>query len=391
MSSTSTLTADYVVHQQLRVRVEALRQRDLDTVSDQLGLQPTKPRDWAALMVRFRDQLQPGDNLVWAGTRRVGVEHNRIWIASDDADQWNGCLEIDDQGQAADVLVRSGVTMVPVLRDLVNLLALQQEILPVHAAGFGINGHGFVVTGLADAAQTTLLLAAMSREGVFVADDWVYLDPNSDSMWGNSMPLEIQAEFWPMLRQLPAVAPITIPWRSDLAQRALWATGVLPPGKLSESAQRIRSRLVRSLSNEASVQVRPEALFQTPRVRRVLPWGTLLLSVHASGGGVSTQQLSESSAAERLTAGLLSELEEIRHLALSANYVGYSWRLDPGDLGERVLALACRTLANRRTLVLQLGQPAEILPLQDVLLGLAQETGSADASLEPQTGAPRGT
>jgi hypothetical protein len=94
-------------------------------------------------------------------------------------------------GAPCEIVCETGVPAVPLLIPIVNLTALAQGAIPLHAAAFRYHGTGVVVTGWSKGGKTEVLLGFMADGAEFVGDEWVYLDADGRKVYGIPEPIHV--------------------------------------------------------------------------------------------------------------------------------------------------------------------------------------------------------
>jgi hypothetical protein len=161
-------------------------------------------------------------------------------------------LPFDTLGDRPTLRVAPGSAPVPLLVPVLNVTALANGVVPMHAAAFDLDGLGVLVTGWSRSGKTETLLAFGDRGARYIGDEWVYLHPDG-MLTGLPEPMRVWS--W-HLRQLDGRAPaLPLSTRASFAvlDRATEATAARPlPGK----ARRLRHLL----SEQRNVRIAPDRL-----------------------------------------------------------------------------------------------------------------------------------
>jgi hypothetical protein len=100
-------------------------------------------------------------------------------------------IPFDQIGQRCEIQCERGLIAVPLLIAIINLTMLGKGYLPLHASAFLYQGQGALVTGWAKGGKTEALLAFLDQGAHYVGDEWVYLDPGGQQMYGIPEPIRI--------------------------------------------------------------------------------------------------------------------------------------------------------------------------------------------------------
>lgn len=255
---------DFDLHGFVGIRVLDATGPETDAIRRQLGpIEAPLDRE-PDLVVRFVDQLPATTPVRILGTDEVGYTddaflvlrgrgHARVRIS----------MPLDRIGQrSVEIVCQHGAHGVPLLIALVNLCALGNGVLPLHASAFVHRGTGVLVTGWAKGGKTEALLAFMSRGAHYVGDEWIYIDPTTRLMRGIPEPMRLWS--W-HLRSMPAygrrvgaAARLRLGTIETLigGMDAVGGTALAPSG-----ARRLLGRVLPVARRQLSVQVPPRQLF----------------------------------------------------------------------------------------------------------------------------------
>ena len=81
-----------------------------------------------------------------------------------------------------------GLPAIPLLVPIVNLTALANGALPLHASAFVHRGTGVVATGWSKGGKTEALLAFSANGARYVGDEWVYVAADGSRVSGIPSP-----------------------------------------------------------------------------------------------------------------------------------------------------------------------------------------------------------
>ena len=247
-----TSAVDYDVHGVAGVRLVGARPPDAAVVDRQLGgLRGPLRRD-PDIVVRFVDRLEVTRPVRLLGAGEAGFTDDAfLLLRSRHKARARIQVDVERLGRGGEVVVERGAPAVPLLVAMVNLAALANGALALHASAFVHRGLGIVATGWSKGGKTEALLAFMEHGARFVGDEWVYIAPDGDRVHG--LPEAIRLWDW-HLRQLPAVRR-----RLPRRDRVLLAPLRLAAGAAGrrQEARRLGAMLERQLHVDAE----PSRLF----------------------------------------------------------------------------------------------------------------------------------
>lgn len=259
MTRTEVNDVDFDLHGLVGIRVHNASASDIAAVRRQLGpLERPLLRD-PDILVRFVDEIPPPKSLRYLGLDEAGFTEDSFWILrSKHKSQARVRIPIEQIGSQCEILCETGLAAVPLLIAIINLTALSNGAVPLHASAFTYDGVGSLATGWSKGGKTETLLSFMVHGARYIADEWVYLHGDG-RMSGIPEPIRVWDWHLSDLPQYRARAP-----RSGIArlkaihglQRCLKCVpgGKWPPG-------RAKDRLTPFLKRQAFVDVPAERLF----------------------------------------------------------------------------------------------------------------------------------
>jgi hypothetical protein len=243
---------DYDLHGVAGVRLVGARVADEAVVDRQLGGLRAPLRRDPDVVVRFVDRVEVSRPVRLLGAGEAGfTDEAFLLLRSRHKARARVLVDVEHIGRGGEVVVERGAPAVPLLVAIVNLAALSNGALALHASAFVHQGLGIVATGWSKGGKTEALLAFMQRGARFVGDEWVYVAPRGDRVHG--LPEPIRLWDW-HLRQLPAVRG-----RVSRRDRAL-----LTPLRVVAGAAGRRAgarRLAALLERQLHVDAEPSRLF----------------------------------------------------------------------------------------------------------------------------------
>ncbi len=259
----SLQVVDYDLHGMVGIRLVDASAADTAAVDRQLGpiQRPLeRPPD---VTIRFVDRLRLSGR-----TRLLGLDEAAftddafLVLRSKHKTRARVQIPMAQVGNTCEIVCERGMAAVPFLIPIVNLTALGNGALPLHAAAFNTGGTGVLVTGWSKGGKTETLLAFMARGARYIGDEWVYIDALGERMGGIPEPIRVWDWHLQQLRHLHAAVS-----RADRS-RLLALRGVLgleaalsrAPGRNLRPARLLR-RARPLLQRQACVDLHPQRLF----------------------------------------------------------------------------------------------------------------------------------
>jgi hypothetical protein len=100
-------------------------------------------------------------------------------------------IPFEQIGGRCEIICERGLPAVPLLIPILNLTALSNGALPLHAGAFVYKQTGILTTGWSKGGKTEALLAFMSRGAAYVGDEWVYISGDGRQMYGIPEPIRV--------------------------------------------------------------------------------------------------------------------------------------------------------------------------------------------------------
>jgi len=249
-----TAPVDFDLHGLVGIRLVEPSAADTRAVERQLGpLRAPLGRE-PDIVVRFVDRLETG-RVTYLGVDDAGFTDDAFLILrSKHKARARVQIPLGALGDRVEIVCERGLPAVPLLIPIVNLTALANGALPLHASAFVADGCGIVVTGWSKGGKTEALLAFVARGARYVGDEWVYLSADGSRVYGIPEPIRV----WDWhLAELPAYRA-----RIGREERARLAT-LRAVRSVAASLPRSRSarRALPLVEGQLHVDLAPEALF----------------------------------------------------------------------------------------------------------------------------------
>jgi hypothetical protein len=171
-------------------------------------------------------------------------------------------IPIEQIGGRCEIVCERGLAAVPLLIPILNLTVLGNGALPLHASAFNYTGKGVVTTGWSKGGKTESLLAFMARGAEYIGDEWIYVSPDGQRVFG--IPEPIRVWNW-HLEHLPRYRAM-VRWKDRARLRTLkslrWMgrqMGRAPLRRLPGA--KVASRCLPIVERQLFVDLHPKRLF----------------------------------------------------------------------------------------------------------------------------------
>jgi len=344
-------STDFDLHGIVGVRVLDARPADLEVVTRQLGPLPHSVERDPDIVIRFVDRIEIGSRLRYLGAREIGWTDDALYVLKSRKEPAMVRIPMDRIGGPCEIVCQRGLRAVPFLIAILNLTALVNGALPLHAGAFELDGRGILVTGWSKGGKTELLMAAAGAGARYVGDEWVYLTPDGEM---HGIPEPVRLWDW-HLAQLPEVRRTLGP--SDRVKlAAIPAFGrlerAMPQVVRRSTPGRLLHRAMPIIQGQAHVDLRPDRLFGdlgslSARLDHVL------FVVAAAGTETTVEAIEPEEVARRMVFSLLHERLDLAALYQQARFAF------PGLANEHLDSV--ETTQRERLLAMLSGLPAHVV------------------------------
>jgi hypothetical protein len=306
--------AEFDLHGAVGVRLEDADPGDVAAVTRQLGpLRAALGRE-PDITIRFVDHLAADGPLRFLGHEEAGFTDTAyLVLRGRHKSSVKVAIPMDRIGGRCEIVCERGVPAIPLLIPILNLTALGNGLIPLHAGAFVHDGLGVLTIGWAKGGKSETLLAFTARGAGYVGDEWIYLDP--ERRWMRGLPEPMRVWDW-QIRAMPGLAG-RIPagdrrrlGATRLAAAGLRAIGDLPIVGRTKPA-RLAGRLRAPVERQLSVQVPPDRLLG----RAALPDGAaldrLVLVLSHADDDVTVEPADAADHARRATESFLFEVLDL--------------------------------------------------------------------------------
>ncbi|MBA2455980.1 MAG: hypothetical protein H0V48_05525 [Nocardioidaceae bacterium] len=377
---------DFDLHGFVGLRLLAATAPDVAMLTRQIGPVRSPLARRPDITVRFVDRIDDEQPMTYAEWLGSGFTDSSFYVLRGrDGVPARALLPLGDIGTGVNIVCERRAGSVPHLLAIINLVALSNGVLPLHASAFvtsvaGGDNVGVLATGWAKGGKTETLLAFASRGARYVGDEWVYVTPDG-SMFG--VPEPIRLWHWhvrqlpDLLSRLPRSTRLRLAALPAAARLASALSRQLPTGSLPSSVLR---RAAPVIGRQAYVQVPPAELFGTGSIA---PRGTLdalLLLVTHDREDVSVHTVAGGEVGQRMLASL--EEERAPFMACYREFrFGFpalrSETVESAPARER--ELMDRTFGDRLAHVVRHPYPISfqrlVEPISEILISLSHDQG----------------
>jgi hypothetical protein len=180
--------ADYSLHGIVGIRLVNAAPADVAAVTRQLGpIRAPLERD-PDITIRFVERLRRPPRLTHVGLNDAGFTDAGFFLFRRGA---RAQIDLSQIGQHVEIVCESGSGGVPLLIPIINLTALSNGFVALHASAFIYRGTGVVVAGWAKGGKTEALLGFMANGAKYIGDEWIYVSPAEKRAYGIPEPIRI--------------------------------------------------------------------------------------------------------------------------------------------------------------------------------------------------------
>lgn len=283
---------------------------DVVAVTRQVGPIQNSLRREPDITIRFVDKLPLPDDVRFVGLDDCGFTADAFLVLrSKHGTRVRVSVRLDQVGKCCEIVCETGLHSVPLLIPIINLTAMNNGALPLHASAFTYHGTGVLATGWAKGGKTETLLAFMAAGAQYVGDEWVYLSGDGRQMYG--IPEPIRLWDW-QLQELPQYQ--TTLGRGDKSrllalELVVQATEqVLPAaGQRQSPAAGALGRLSSLVKRQQYIQLRPHAVFGQFSCPLTGPLHKVFFVMSHDSPDISVQPVDAREVAERMAISLQYE------------------------------------------------------------------------------------
>ena len=359
-------TADFDLHGAVGIRLLGAGPREISLVERQIGPLRATLEHEPDVLIRFVDRMPLNGELRLLGLGEAAYTDDAYLILRGrHKSDVKVAIPFDRIGAdgPCELVVERGLSAIPQLVAIVNLVALRNGLLPLHGGAFAYDGKGILTIGWAKGGKSETMLAFTAHGADLIGDEWVYLDPVDCSL--RALPEPMRVWDW-QIRSVDGLRDrIPAGDRRRLAAtrvaaatlRGVTRLPVIGRGGIGRVASRARVLVERQLS----VQVPTERLLGRPaRTGGVRLDRLVFVASHASND-MTVETIDPGDVARRATQSFLFELAD-----LLGHYRRFRFafpdRSNPliDDLESRYETMAVNALADVRAISVGHPYPLEI-------------------------------
>ena len=257
-------TFDFNLHHRVGVRIAATDRRAAMRLARSFGLDEGPTEAEPDIVIDHVDRTSSAGPMRTLGGAGAAFDDANFFITRREKGRLVRIgIALDEIGEPGFRITRDGpLSGVPLLRPILNLVALSKGLIPVHGAAFIHGGVGILVTGWSLSGKTGALLTYMARGARYLAADWVYLDSDG-GMHGSVEPVRVRQSHLDKLPEYRDCLPASHRLRVRAIQIAADTYGSIPDGvqRRMPGGTRMGDRIAGGLRKRASADVPADRLF----------------------------------------------------------------------------------------------------------------------------------
>lgn len=365
----TTLT-DFDLHGIVGVRLVDATLADIAVVTRQLGPINKPLERQPDITIRFVDKLATSSPIRYLDLDAGFTDDAFLVMRSKHKARAMVQIPFEQIGQQCTILCERGLPAITLLLPIINLTALNKDVLPLHASAFIYNEFGVLVTGWAKGGKTETLLAFMANGAEYVGDEWIYITGDGQQMFG--LPEPIRLWYWHIQDMPEYKAHVSRGDRTRLLGLDLFVRSVDKVGFSGIGTGSIPAKFMHRVSTlvrrQLSVQMRPEDLFQRTIQPIAAPVDKVFFVGSHEAPDITMRPIDPEEIADRMVNSLLEERKD-----LLSYYWKYRFAFPDArnelieETEERQRSLLRRVLAGKDTSVVFHPYPVSIPALYDAI------------------------
>ena len=307
---------DFALHTAVGIRLIDARPADVGVVQRQLGPLRSKLEHEPDLEIRFVDRM-PLDGVLRLLGRDEAAYTDDAYLILRGRHKSHVKVSIPFDRIAGDgpcvLVVERGLTAIPLLVAIVNVIAFRNGLLPLHGGAFTHDDCGVLTIGWAKGGKSETMLAFTAHGAELVGDEWVYLDPVDCSL--RALPEPMRVWDW-QIRSVEGIsARIPAGDRRRLAATRALAGGLQGVGSLPVLGTTAIGRAARRtrylVEQQLSVQIPPEQLLGRPALRDGARLDRIVFVTSHAPDDISVEHIDAAEVARHATHSFLFELADL--------------------------------------------------------------------------------
>lgn len=191
---------DFDLHGVIGVRLIDPSPEDVTAVTHQIGQPQQRPLGREPdIRIRFVRRI-PTPDLRYVGAKRNAFTEDGLFLVVSGSRSARVHIPFEAITEGSEIVCERGIGSIPLLADILKLVALKKGLVPLHASAFNYRGIGVLLMGWAHGGKTSALLAFTEQGAQYVGDDLVLLALDGQRMFGIDSPIDLTD--W-QLRQIP--------------------------------------------------------------------------------------------------------------------------------------------------------------------------------------------
>lgn len=187
-----TRNVDYDLHGVVGIRLLEATEADVAVVDRQLGPLRGELKRGPEITLRFVEKMPADPSLTYIGLNDAAFTSESFYILKGrNKSSVKVRVPFEKLGGKVELVCERGLPAVPLLIAIVNLTALCNGLLPLHATAFRYHGMGNLITGWSKGGKTETLLAFMSNGAEYIGDEWVYISRDGERLFGIPEPIRV--------------------------------------------------------------------------------------------------------------------------------------------------------------------------------------------------------
>jgi hypothetical protein len=357
----STRTFDFEIQGIVGIRLVNATTGDATGFARQLGQYQASLAREPDIIIRFERELAPS-KLKYLGLNWAGFTDEGFYVLGRKDGEVRARIPFNDIGNQCEIVCQSGLGSVPLLFDIIRMVFLRENFVPVHGSAFLYEGNGILVVAWAKGGKTETLLAFAERGAQYVGDEWVMLSSDGQAMFGIPVPVTIWD--W-QFRYIPNLLPRIGTKKQLLFKTIHWLDrihGTLGPGKLGQVFPlEILGRALPLLKQKLSISLLPRGLFGDRVCQGNAALDMVFLPMSQSEPGISVVPCDPVEAARRMASS-----NEYEHTFLFQYYRAFRFAFPHlrnkfmEESAELQRSLLCRSLASKEAYMVMHPYPVSL-------------------------------
>jgi hypothetical protein len=305
-----TKTVEYNLHGVVGIQLRNASARDVAAVTRQLGPIQAPLAKEPDIVIEFVDQVQLSSPLRYLGVNDSAFTDDAFFVLRS-KNKARAMVQIPfaEIGQQCHIVCETGLPAVPLLIPILNLTALNQGILPLHASAFYYRGTGVLTTGWSKGGKTETLLAFMDQGASYIGDEWVYISQDGCYMTGIPEPIRVwdwhlqsMPQYWSTLGQSDKLRLRTLKLLSSSFDRTA-ANGLVKGTPVGKQMKRVSTLS----KQQMHVDLPPHTLFGPGVEAPQAPLDKVIFVASHASPEITTQPMDPVEIARRMVFSLQEE------------------------------------------------------------------------------------